>query len=337
MKTINNFLLAAFLFLTSINAFATIWHVNNVAGVYANFNSIQAAYAAASAGDTIYLYGSSSNYGDLSLTKQLTIIGPGYYLNQNPQTQSNITPASMNVIYFRANSAGSVIMGLSIGQVSVKTSNITIRRNLLSNGINVSDSANYSVSNIIISQNYISGGYVQTYTGSASNVYITNNIIIGALTLNTGSNYNVYNNYIGGAIYVNHATFKNNIHSNYNISTGSTSSTLNNSVLQNNIFSGRTYSNGTGEVVIDSAMNRINFTSMSVVFTQTGSTDARYQLKAGSPAIGYANGGGDCGPFGGASPYVLSGMPNIPAIYELLVPGAGGSSLNITIKAKSHQ
>ncbi len=84
-------------------------------------------------------------------------------------------------------------------------------------------------------------------------------------------------------------------------------------------------------------MNRINYTSMSAVFTQTGSTDGKYQLKAGSPAIGYAYGGGDCGPFGGASPYVLSGMPNIPAIYELLVPGAGGSNLNITIKAKSHQ
>ncbi len=337
MKTFSKFLCAATLLFVNPNLFATIWHVNNVAGVYANFTSVQAAHNAASAGDTLYVYGSAAIYGDLSVTKPLTIIGPGYLLSQNPQTQANFTPASINVVYFRPNSGGSIIMGMNLAQVILRTNNITVRRNLLSNGIMVNDSQLSSISNIIISQNYISGGFVQTYSGIANNVTITNNILVGGLSLNTGSNYTVYNNYITGTVYMNNGTFKNNISSNYIISSGSTGSTYNNTLVQNNIFSGISYSNGIAQVAIDTPLNKINIISMSSVFTQTGSTDAKYQLKTGSPAIGFAYGGGDCGPLGGPSPYVLSGLANIPAVYELNVPPTGGSNLNINIKAKSHQ
>ena len=52
---------------------------------------------------------------------------------------------------------------------------------------------------------------------------------------------------------------------------------------------------------------------MTTVFKYTGSTDGRYKLKAGSPAIGYGVGGVDCGIYGGPEPYVLSGMPTVPA------------------------
>ena len=337
MKVSNKFIVAAFLLIANLQAFATIWQVNNIVGVYSNFTSLQAAYNAASSGDTLYIYGSSTGYGDLSMTKPLTLIGPGYYLSQNPQTQSNYTPASINVLYFRPNSGGSVVMGLTIGQISCKTSNITIRRNMLLNGVQVSDSSLSNNSNIIVSQNYIAGGCVQTYSGIVSNVTVSNNIIVGCISLNTGSNYTVLNNYISGTVYMNNGTFKNNIHSNYNINTGSTSSTFTNTVVQNNVFSGRTLSNGSVEIAIDTPANKINFTSLSLVFTQTGSNDGKYQLKTGSPAIGFAYGGGDCGPFGSGSPYILSGMPNIPSVYEFIVPPAGGSNLSITIKAKSHQ
>ncbi|MDP1725586.1 MAG: hypothetical protein Q8M15_02290 [Bacteroidota bacterium] len=336
MKTLNKFLLTSLLILANLNVFGTVWHVSNVAGFLADFNTIQGAYNAALAGDTIYLYGSSVGYGDLYLTKKLTIIGPGYFLVQNPQTQSNYTAASLNVIYFRPNSGGSVIMGLNIGQVVIRTSNITVSRNLLNNGIMVNDSQNSSISNIIINQNYVAGGYVQTYSGNATYVNVTNNIIIGALYLNTGSNYTVINNYITGVVYMKNGSFKNNIHSNYNISTGSSGSTFNNTLIQNNIYSGRTYSNGSAEVSIDTLLNKVNIISMANVFMLTGSTDGKYQLKTGSPAIGFANGGGDSGPFGGPSAYILSGMANIPAVYELNVPPSGGSNLNIIIKAKSH-
>jgi hypothetical protein len=70
----------------------------------------------------------------------------------------------------------------------------------------------------------------------------------------------------------------------------------------------------------------------------TGSNDGIFQLKAGSPAIGAGVGGVDMGLFGGSDPYVLSGLPAIPAIWFISAPssGSGASGLQVQIKAKSH-
>ena len=71
--------------------------------------------------------------------------------------------------------------------------------------------------------------------------------------------------------------------------------------------------------------------------SENGSTDGQYQLKAGSPAIGAGEDGVDIGAFGGPDPYVLSGVPSIPVIYELDVSGYSNDEdkLPVTIKAKS--
>lgn len=67
------------------------------------------------------------------------------------------------------------------------------------------------------------------------------------------------------------------------------------------------------------------------------STDAKWQLKAGSPAIGAGTGGEDCGAFGGVTPYVLSGIPALPHIYDATIPSTASSQegLPVTIKVKS--
>lgn len=47
----------------------------------------------------------------------------------------------------------------------------------------------------------------------------------------------------------------------------------------------------------------------------------------------------DCGAFGGAAPYILSGMPNVPVIYELTVPNAmpsGTNSMLVNLSAATH-
>jgi hypothetical protein len=72
------------------------------------------------------------------------------------------------------------------------------------------------------------------------------------------------------------------------------------------------------------------------------SSDGRYKLKAGSPAIGAGvlNGGPvDCGAYGGPAPYILSGMPSIPSIYTFTAPvqvNSGTTSINITVSSISH-
>ena len=54
--------------------------------------------------------------------------------------------------------------------------------------------------------------------------------------------------------------------------------------------------------------------------------DNRYELKAGSPAIGAGVGGIDCGAFGGETPYKLSGIPFVPLIYQVNAPTTGNAS-----------
>ncbi|MFC2138715.1 hypothetical protein ACFLTE_11120, partial [Bacteroidota bacterium] len=78
---------------------------------------------------------------------------------------------------------------------------------------------------------------------------------------------------------------------------------------------------------------------MATVFEGTGSTDAQWQLKAGSPALGYGTDDADCGMFGGIDPYVLSGIPPIPAIYYYSAPSSASTAtgLPITIRIKSNK
>lgn len=68
------------------------------------------------------------------------------------------------------------------------------------------------------------------------------------------------------------------------------------------------------------------------------SLDARNQLAPNSPARGAGEYGTDCGAFGGDDPYVLSGIPDIPIIYQLSVPSQVPQNrvLNVQIKAKTN-
>ena len=85
------FLLLATIMLVRNDSFAKIWRVNNNLGINADFTTLQAAHDGAAAGDTLYLESSPTNYGGLSSSKRLVIIGTGYLLEQNQdRCQQNI-------------------------------------------------------------------------------------------------------------------------------------------------------------------------------------------------------------------------------------------------------
>jgi hypothetical protein len=68
--------------------------------------------------------------------------------------------------------------------------------------------------------------------------------------------------------------------------------------------------------------------------------ELQFSLSETSPARNAATDGGDIGIFGGPDPYVLSGMPDIPSIFQLSVDPAGNGttqSLGVNLKAKSHE
>ena len=84
--------------------------------------------------------------------------------------------------------------------------------------------------------------------------------------------------------------------------------------------------------------NKANVSATALfVGDATESTDGKWQLKAGSPALAAGEGGVDCGAYGGPKPYILSGLPAGPVIYELNVSSyvRPDGKLPVTIKVKA--
>lgn len=310
---------AATLF-TGFMADAAIIRCNNTlpAGTR-QYATLATAYAAAASGDTIYIEPSPTSYGDLTLTKQLTIVGNGYFLNENYPNYSNKNNSVVGNVRFDAGSEGTRITGLTIGIIYAFTSNITIQRNKI-DYIDIRGSVN----NILIQQNYLNEIYSgSSYNGSslvASNNFFTN---IYAKSVDVGGN--------GTASYENNV-FQSNI-------------TINNATFQNNIFLGTTitgtnnnlsYNIATSANLLPAGQNNLN--GQSDLFLTTGTTDGKWQLDPNSAAKGAGFGGVDCGIFGGPNPYVLSGIPSFPYVTNFIVPAnSNGNTLNFVFTAKSNK
>ncbi|MBX2967275.1 MAG: hypothetical protein KF845_14110 [Cyclobacteriaceae bacterium] len=320
-------LLVMLLITAPLAAFAKIWIVDSNPGSTAkDFTTINAAHADASAGDTLYLIGSPVNYTNatLTITKRLVIIGPGYFLGENPNTQANLGTAFMGSgafsISFAAGSEGSVITGVEFrGGFTVSSNNIVVKRNYFFN-----NSVSINASNVVFIQNYF-GANVAVGPGH-SNVLISNNYIASSISNAAGSMVEISNNIINSTVSANTATVQNNLirHSGVNYFTGS--------VVRNNFaFAGSNLPAGNGNTLLPEA----NF---NAGFINTASTDGRWQLSASSPFKGAGYNGEDCGIFGGLTPYVLSGLPPVPSIYSLTAPSVGevNSGLQVQIKAKSN-
>ena len=86
-QVLRSIIMLAFISL-SLHASATVRRVNSAPGSSAAYSTVQAAHDAASPNDTLYLEASAFGYGILSATKKLVILGSGYFLSQNPQTQA---------------------------------------------------------------------------------------------------------------------------------------------------------------------------------------------------------------------------------------------------------
>jgi hypothetical protein len=340
------------LMLCSTTAFAKIWRVNNNNGVAADFTTLQAAHNGAASGDTLHVEGSATNYGSLTSTKTLVIIGPGYYLAANPNTQASQLSAQVSSITLNAGAEGSMIMGLDFrgGQVYIYTDDITIKRNRFNteNGAQNPDwstgyiylyqpGSNYSrgVSNIVISQNFgvqIQNSYASTgllitnnYIGSGSSSGAENTV--PALNLHAGTVALIQNNILRrGKVTAHNSTLSNNI-----MVTGTLEGTGN--MMSNNMGNSTQFGTENG--------NKSNI-DMATVFVGAGegiSADGQWKLKVGSPAIGAGYGGVDAGMYGNHTPYVLSGIPPVPAIYffESQPVGSNTDPIDVTIKVKSNQ
>ena len=190
--------------------------VNNSPGATADFTSLQTAVNTVAAGSSLYVMPGVFSYGDVVVTKNITIYGTGYFLGQNlePSTQANPTSAKVNSLWFKPGSALSYVEGL---QIAVETgtvpavlidtvSNITVTRCLIISTANNASSIvlrgaiNCTVKNCYISPPNFIWNHPVLAGGDFSGIQFNNNII--------------FNN--GGQFYANAssgngtASFKNN-------------------------------------------------------------------------------------------------------------------------------
>jgi hypothetical protein len=211
----------------------------------------------------------------------------------------------------------------------INTDDINVIRNYL---WNVSFQA--TCDNILLSQNYVYNTIQAVTPGALTNSVISNNIIGQQFwTHDTSGPLVVSNNVCSTTSYAFPIDCYNaNIQNNIVIDEYATIRLNTGNIISNNILA----EDGT-----DANGNQYNI-DMTTVFADFDgqlqmSTDGKWQLKAGSPALDAGVAGIDCGIFGGVAPYILSGIPNLPHIYEATVQAASSSEagLEVSIRVKS--
>ena len=169
----------------------------NIAVVYGNdtdlYSTLKDAIEGATDGSVIYLPGGRFSIGDsVKITKNLTIIGIGHYLNNNEGNEDGYTRIEGN-LWFNENSSGSAVMAcyitgnVNIGEGDAIVNDFVIRYCNL-NSVQVKNSA---CSGTTVNQNYVreSSHFCQ------SNSKVSNNVTGPIIDINGGL---IKNNIING-------------------------------------------------------------------------------------------------------------------------------------------
>ena len=347
----------------NFNASAKIWRVNNngnnpVPAIVSDFPSATTLQqvndnATVASGDTIHLEQSPTTYGACIFTKRLIVIGAGYFLSQNPNTQVNTSYGTKvgDLTFYNVGSAGSFVYGCEVGNVNMGVNNLTIARCYF-------NASACLIGNNITGPITIDGMSLRQcfFAGLGGNYCERNNTGTGLVT-NMNNYGNVYNSGYGpsldsrvsgifknNVVYVSNAALSlqnfyvvNNL--TYSVN-GSTSTFTNcnveyNAGTQANQFATALGSNST--YGIGTAINTTK-TLAQMAFLQGASTDGFYQLGAGSLVIGIGKDGNDLGAFAGDYPYKLSGIAPVPNIYALTIApiSAGATTISVTVTAKGN-
>ena len=306
----------------------TIRRVNNNGITGTNiYATLQLAITAAAPGDIIQVEPSTTAYAGVACTKQLSFVGPGYFLSENtpPALQASPTTAVVGNFDFQSGSAGSSVSGLVItSSCYVRVDNISITRCQLTGYVYLGYTA--ATTGAVIRQNYMDG--IQQSSPS-TNSLITNNIIInGNVNLSgvgmTGEFSN--NSVINTSVSLNTFTVRNNYFNNALTTTANTAWSFNQ------------FTTTTPPTLGTSSNNTANVPLASVFLLSPGAQyDGWYKLRTTSPALGAGQGGVDVGATGSATGfgYRFGGQPAIPAIYQLNQT-VTGNNLNVTLGTRSN-
>lgn len=297
---------------------ATVLTVDNNYPRIGRFASLQEAHDAATNGDTIYVYPSQKGYSGITVTKKIILIGTGFGI-----AQANVQRSYIGNMTFDPGSQNSIIEGFDGNfQLTINENHIKVQRNLTGNIIfksghlgniisqNVTWSIDIESENEVIFKNNFIYGRVLSRTSNSS-IILYNNI----LSIHSGS---------GNVLDLYESNFK-----------------MTNCIILYGYFQGVNTSESFNNMCNSNQLSAISGnhpnTTMNDVFVDPGNND--FHLKLGSPAIKAGLDSVDMGIYGGDTPFVDGGYPDIPAIYFLDVPlnAKQKDGINITIKAKSNQ
>lgn len=325
----------------AVAANAACWRINPDPKAKAQFLNVAEAMQDINVldGDTLLL--EPGKHDNFTLNREnITVIGSGYLLDKN----TGWTETKTTVMGYATLSKGSTIEGCTVSHLTISDDN-TVRRcklgdlyttgqypkNNLVEGCLISSAVSAGL-NAIIRNNIVLSGIYYACVNANDNSLIENNTIIRPLSVGYGKEY--------AAVSATNSTIRNNIVINtqsgfddnnipYSAKNCIDFNPANNNVICNNVLSiPQRYadSNYTNNLFVGA--------SMADTFVNEGSDDAKYMLLDSSAAKGAATHGGDCGAFGGVTPYVLSGIPRgLPHITEALVP-ARPTDGKIVVKLK---
>jgi hypothetical protein len=321
-------LLLIFLVTLSATSEAAIIRVDNRPGRPADFPDLGAAISKAQAGDTIYIAGSDITYESVVLTKRLNLIGPGYFLGQAfPQSRTESLSATMVDVKISPTAAGSHLSGLNVTSlIRVEADDCIVQRcrartvklgggNTYSSfplrtrvhqcilyDVSVTSARDFLVSNCIVN----GGGIQNDSFGSKIGTFFQNTIIGGnSSSFGISFEFRLENN----IVYLDSENDLNSLKSNSKFQ-----------ISKNNILS---------------HLKASEFLNSSL-FIRKGAEDAKWQLtlNADNPARGKGAFGEDLGAFGGATPYVLSGIPAVPYFEVFQAQSTVGPKGKLNVRLK---
>ncbi|MCB0463591.1 MAG: hypothetical protein R2816_09335 [Flavobacteriaceae bacterium] len=311
------------------------------------YNNFAAAIAAAANGDIIYIQPSITSYGNITVSKEITVYGIGHTPELNSGRSTNIG----NILIAASNVK---ISGLNI--VTTITINNTIHSNITieNNKFEAINMASAITNNVIIQGNVIGSAiYLSSNNANSTNITITNNFI-DSPTANPFQYFNsttiFNNNVINWVAVTTQALFyiptdlvaQNNIFVSQNTFNGTVWQTAGTPTIFNNCltysYSGVTLGalNGTGNY------NNTNPLFVSIPGTNPNWDVANdYHLGAGSTGVNVGTDSNDVGIFNGYYDFDMRGYPTLlPYLTEMTISNnmiPAGANLNVNLKADANK
>lgn len=351
------FLFALFLLcLIVVNAHATVRTVSNDPKAPAQYTSIQTAINASVGGDTVMVYGSATSYGNITVDREIVLIGSGY---RNPygsnSTISNLYLDGKAIVGFSA--SNSKISGFAIGYLYFygHTSFAKIMEGVLIERCSIYyvnfNQGTVTYRNDTIRNCLLAGSGLYIDAGTMENIQIHNSILDNTLL---GDSY-YYQPISHDSVYVRNCIFLNR--SGNNVFTYASDMTVENCIFYaaepqgctNCAFNNNmTYLNTNNELVGSAGNpgsvgsgNHVNENPLFVNYPPTGgaysfSHDLNVQ---NTNAIDGGTDATDIGIHGGMLPYIPGANPSIPQMTKITFPAdassvKAGGNLEVTFKAK---